>query len=156
VIVERSIDLPCPIDEAWAVLTRWERQADWMLDADEVVVRSTHRVGVGVRLEVRTRLFQIPAFVEPMEVTAWDPPRSLSIAHGGPVRGRGTWSLAPAETGTRFTWTEDVALAVPVVGDLLATVYAPVMRALMARAQRGLRALIIASGPARDGADAAA
>ncbi len=73
------------------MLTRWERQSDWMLDADEVVVRSDIREGVGVRLRVRTRVFQVPAFVEPMEVTAWDPPRSLTIAHGGPVRGRGTW-----------------------------------------------------------------
>jgi hypothetical protein len=85
--VERSIDLPCRIEEAWTVLTRWERQADWMLDADEVVVRSTQREGVGVRLDVRTRLFQVPAFVEPMEVVAWDPPRSLCGA-AAPGRSR--------------------------------------------------------------------
>jgi hypothetical protein len=145
--VERTVDLPCGIDEAWAVLTLWERQADWMLDADEVVVRSAEREGVGVRLDVRTRLFQIPAFVEPMEVVAWDPPTSLEIAHGGAVRGRGRWSLQPVVGATRFTWTEDVALAIPVVGALAAAIYAPVMRALMGRAQRGLRALIIASGP---------
>jgi len=146
--VERSIDLPCRIEEAWAVLTRWERQADWMLDADEVVVRSSQREGVGVRLDVHTRLFQVPAFVEPMEVVAWDPPRSLTIAHGGAVRGLGTWRLTPTQAGTRFIWTEDVALAVPVVGTLAAAIYAPMLRVLMGRAQRGLRALIIASGPA--------
>lgn len=148
--VERSIDVPCRIEEAWTVLTRWERQADWMLDADQVIVRSAVREGVGVRLDVRTRLFQVPAFVEPMEVIAWDPPRSLTIVHGGPVRGRGVWSLAPAGAGTRFTWTEDVTLAVPVIGAIAAAIYAPVMGVLMARAQRHLRALIIASGPARD------
>jgi hypothetical protein len=150
--VERSIDLPCRIEEAWGVLTQWERQADWMLDADEVVVRSPHREGVGVTLDVRTRLFQIPAFVEPMEVVAWDPPRSLAIAHGGAVRGRGVWTLTPTEVGTRFTWREDVELAIPVVGAIAAALYAPVMRLLMGRAQRGLRALIIASGPGRDAA----
>jgi carbon monoxide dehydrogenase subunit G len=148
VTVERSIDLPCPIAEAWDVLTRWERQVDWMLDADEIVVRSEQRDGVGVRLDVRTRLFQIPAFTEPMEVTAWDPPRSLAIAHGGLVAGHGSWALAPVDGGTRFTWTEDVELRVPVVGGLAAGIYAPVMRVLMGRAQVGLRRLIIASGPA--------
>jgi hypothetical protein len=146
--VERTVDLPCGVEEAWAVLTRWERQADWMLDADQVVVRSTRREGIGVRLDVRTRLFQIPAFVEPMEVVAWDPPRSLEIAHGGAVRGRGTWRLEPVEGGTRFTWVEDVALAVP-LGELVAACYAPVLRLLMGRAQRGLRASIVASGPWR-------
>jgi len=129
------------------VLTRWERQVDWMLDADEIVVRSEQRSGVGVQLDVRTRLLQIPAFTEPMEVTAWDPPRVLAIVHGGPVRGRGTWTLAPIDGGTRFTWTEDVGLNVPVIGALAAAIYAPVMRVLMGRAQRQLRELIIASGP---------
>jgi len=149
VTVERSIVVPCPPEEAWNVLTEWERQVDWMLDADEIMVRSEQRVGVGVRLVVRTRLFQIPAFTEPMEVTAWDPPRSLAIAHGGPVRGLGTWTLAAVEGGTRFTWIEDVELRVPVVGAVAAALYAPVMRVLMGRAQRQLRRVIIASGPAR-------
>ena len=148
--VEASIDLPCPPAEAWEVLTRWERQVDWMLDADQIVVRSEQRSGVGVRLDVRTRLFQIPAFIEPMEVTAWDPPRSLAIAHGRPVAGLGSWVLTPIEGGTRFVWTEEVELRVPVVGGLAAGIYAPVMRVLMRRAQAGLRRLIIASGPARD------
>jgi hypothetical protein len=83
-----------------------------------------------------------------MEVVAWDPPRSLEIAHGGAVRGRGTWRLEPVEAGTRFTWVEDVALAVP-LGELVAACYAPVLRLLMGRAQRGLRASIVASGPWR-------
>jgi hypothetical protein len=120
-----------------------------MLDADEIVVRSEQRAGVGVRLDVRTRLFQIPAFTDPLEVTAWDPPRSLAIAHGGPVRGVGIWTLAPVEGGTRFTWIEDVELRAPVVGAVAAALYAPAMRVLMGRAQRQLRRVIIASGPAR-------
>lgn len=145
--IERSIELPCPPAEAWAVLTRWERQVDWMPDADEIVVRSEQRHGVGVRLDVRTRLFQIPAFTEPMEVTAWDPPQSLAIDHGGLVRGRGTWILEPVPGGTRFTWSEDVALRVPILGAVAAAIYAPVMRRLMGRAQARLRRLIIAGGP---------
>lgn len=145
--VERSIELPCGPAEVWEVLTRWERQVDWMLDADEIVVRSEQRSGVGVRIDVRTRLFQIPAFIEPMEVTAWDPPRCLGIAHGGLVRGHGSWVLSAIEGGTRFTWTEEVVLRLPVVGVLAAAIYAPVMRVLMGRAQRHLRRLIIASGP---------
>ena len=144
--IARSVPLPCAPHEAWEILTRWERQADWLADADRIVVRTAARVGVGVRLDVHTRLFQIPAFVEPMEVVAWEPPRSLEIAHGGAVRGLGTWRLEPVEGGTRFTWVEDVALAVP-LGDLLASCYAPFLRLLMGRAQRGLRTLIIASGP---------
>jgi len=147
--VERAIVLPTTPAEAWSVLMDWERQADWMLDADSVTVVSDLREGVGVRLAVRTRLFGIPAFVEPMEVTAWDPPRRLEIRHGSLVSGVGTWTLAPVDGGTAFTWREDIELAVPIAGDLAARCYRPVMRALMGRAMEGLRRHVIALGPAR-------
>jgi hypothetical protein len=134
--VERSIDLPCGADEAWMVLTDWERQADWMADADAVLVTSTAHEGVGVTL------------TETIEVTAWEPPTALAIAHGPPVRGRGTWALAPIPDGTRFTWIEEVELATP-LGWLLSACYAPVLGLLLARSMRGLRASIIARGPRR-------
>ena len=132
------------------MLTRWERQADWMLDADRVDVRSDQRAGVGVRVDVHTRLFQVPAFTETLEVVAWEPPVRLEIVHGPPVRGRGTWTLEPTLGGTRFTWVEDFELGVPIVGELAAVVYAPVARWLIGRSQRALKALLVASGPARD------
>jgi carbon monoxide dehydrogenase subunit G len=102
-----------------------------------------------VRLAVRTRLFGVPAFVEPMVVTGWEPPTRLTIQHGSLVAGTGSWTLAPVEGGTEFTWSEDVALAVPLLGELAARAYRPVMRLLMGRAMEGLRRYVIAVGPAR-------
>jgi len=148
--ISRSVDLPCDVDEAWRVLVDWERQADWMRDADAIVVTSTARTGAGVTLEVRTRLFQIPAFTETISVTAWDPPSALTIQHGPPIRGRGEWSLAAVEGGTRFTWTENAELEAPVLGWLLTACYAPVLGVLVRRSLQGLRASIIARGPERD------
>jgi len=147
--VEREVVLPTTPEEAWGVLMDWERQADWMLDADRVEVVSPHREGVGVRLKVRTRILGIAAFDEPMEVTGWDPPRRLEIRHGSLVVGLGVWQLEPVEGGTRFTWSEDVRLRVPVVGELTARCYRPVMRVLMGRAQASLRRHVIAMGPVR-------
>jgi hypothetical protein len=148
--IERWVDLPCPQADAWEVLTRWERQPDWMLDAVRIDVRSEHRTGPGVRLDAHSRLFQLPAFTEPMEVVDWDPPSRLVIAHGAPLRGRGTWTLTAIDAGTRFTWTEEFALGVPLVGAAAAALYGPVARWLMGRSQRALKALILASGPTRD------
>jgi carbon monoxide dehydrogenase subunit G len=147
--VSRSIVLPTTAQEAWDVLMDWERQADWMLDADSVTVVSDIREGVGVLLAVRTRLFGVPAFTEPMEVTRWEPPRRMMIRHGSAVSGTGTWDLEPVEGGVRFTWTEDIRLAVPVGGDLAARCYGPILRLLMGRAMDGLRRHLIAIGPAR-------
>jgi carbon monoxide dehydrogenase subunit G len=147
--VERAIVLPTTPDAAWSVLVDWERQADWMLDADRVEVVSDVREGVGVRLAVKTRLLGVPAFTEPMEVTVWEPPRRLVIRHGSLVAGTGVWDLVPMDGGTGFRWTEDIRLHVPVVGELAARAYRPVMRTLMGRAQRSLRHHIIAIGPER-------
>ncbi|MGZ8604581.1 MAG: SRPBCC family protein [Actinomycetota bacterium] len=147
--VDREIVLPTTSDEAWTVLVDWERQADWMLDADRVEVVSTTREGVGVRLAVKTRLFGVPAFTEPMEVTSWSPPRRLEIRHGSLVAGQGVWELVPVDGGTLFRWSEDIRLHVPLLGELAARLYRPVMRTLMARAQRSLRGHVIAIGPMR-------
>jgi carbon monoxide dehydrogenase subunit G len=134
----RAITVPVSSEGLWSIVTDWERQADWMTDADRITVVSPHREGVGVRLNVRTRLFGIPAFTEPMEVVAWAPPRVLTIRHGGPVAGTGTWRLETVTGGTRFTWTEDIALGVPVVGELAAWCYAPILSWLIGRSMRGL------------------
>ena len=147
--IDRTIVLPIPPEDAWAVLVDGERQADWMLDADRVDVVSPVREGVGVRLAVRTRLAGIPAFTEPMEVSAWEPPHRLEIRHGGPVAGTGTWTLTATAGGTRFGWTEEVRLRIPVVGEAAARCYRPVMGVLMRRAMAGLRRHVIATGPRR-------
>jgi hypothetical protein len=149
VLVRVGTSLPCSPDEAWATLLAWERQADWMLDADRVEVVSAHREGVGVRLAVRTRILGLPAFTEPMEVIGWEPPRRLVLRHGGLIAGEGTWTLTPEPGGTWFVWTEDVRLEVPIVGEAAARLYAPALRWLMRRAAAGLRAAVVASGPRR-------
>lgn len=148
-LVRVGTSLPCPPEEAWAILLAWERQADWMLDADRVEVVSAEREGVGVRLAVRTRILGLPAFTEAMEVIGWDPPQRLVLRHGGLVAGEGMWTLTPEPGGTRFDWTEDVRLRIPVVGGAAAWLYAPVLRRLMRRGARGLREALIASGPSR-------
>jgi hypothetical protein len=146
----RAVWLPCPLQEAWEVLVDWERQADWLPDADRVRVVSVAREGVGVRLAVKTRLFGVPLFTEPIEVIGWDPPRVLRIRHGGPIGGSGTWALVAEGVGTRFTWTEDLRLAVPLVGAMAAWCYRPFLRWLMGRSTEGLRRRIVAAGPRRD------
>jgi carbon monoxide dehydrogenase subunit G len=147
--VRRSIVVPTRAEEVWSVLVDWERQADWMRDADRVEVLTPHREGVGVTVDVRTRVFGIPVFTERLEVLDWDPPSRLVIAHRRFVGGTGKWALEPADGGTRFTWSEDVSLSVPVLGELALRVYRPFMRYLMGTAMQDLRAFIVATGPAR-------
>jgi len=143
--VDVSVVLPVPLETAWAILTRWEEQPRWMKDADRVEVLTPHREGVGVRLAVKTRVFNVPAFTEVLEVTAWEPPSRLEIAHRSFLRGRGVWTFDRIDEGTRFSWLEDVRLPVPVLGELALVAYRPFLRLLMRGALAGLRRYVIAT-----------
>lgn len=148
VLIRRDIELPATPTVAWALLVDWERQADWMLDAVRVDVVSQQRSGPGVLLAVKTRVLGIPAFTDQLEVTDWDPPHRLVISHRRFVAGTGTWLLEPTDRGSRFTWTEDVSVRVPVAGELALRFYRPVLVRLMDRGLDGFRRHVIACGPA--------
>jgi hypothetical protein len=68
------------------------------------------------------------------------------MAHRSFVRGVGEWRLRPEGVGTRFTWTEDLSLPVPILGEVALAVYRPFMRHLMRGAVDGLR-LLVGGGP---------
>jgi hypothetical protein len=134
--VRVSADGVLPVDAAgaWSRLVAWERQTDWLADADDVRVLGRAREGVGVRIAVRTRVFGVPAFTEVLEVVRWEPPRLLQIAHTGFVRGAGTWRLdALGPDATRLSWTEELRLPLPVVGVIALRIYSPFLRRTMRR-----------------------
>lgn len=145
--VEESAELPATVTEAWEVLTDWERQSEWMRDADRVEVLGAERRGHGVRLAVRTRVFNVPAFTERLDVVEWDPPRCLRMAHRSFIRGFGEWRLDPVDGGVRFTWSERLTLPAPVIGELALQIYRPYLRRLIGKAQEGFRRTLIARGP---------
>jgi len=145
--VSSVVELPVPLERAWELLVRWEDQARWMKDADSVRVVTTRREGIGTRIAVKTRVLNLPLFTEQLEVTVWDPPRRLVMAHRSFVHGFGTWVFEPTQGGTRFRWTEDLSLSVPLLGELALVVYRPFMRHLMRGALADLRAYV-ATAPA--------
>ena len=140
--VESTVVLPVDVSEAWNILMRWEDQARWMKDADSVCVISAQREGVGTMIAVRTRVFNVPLFTERLEVTVWEPPRRLVMAHRSFVHGSGTWGFEEVDGATRFTWTEDLSLPVPLLGEFALLVYRPFMRHLMRGALANLQAFV--------------
>jgi hypothetical protein len=137
--VSVEIGIPVSQEEAWAALLDWEGQAAWMRDADRVRVVSLQRQGPGTRIHVKTRVLDIPAFTDRLEVVEWEPPRRLVMAHRRFIGGRGEWLVERAGSGCRFRWTEDISLPVPVLGELVLLVYRPFMRWLMRGATIDLR-----------------
>lgn len=137
-----QIELALPPGEMWRRLLAWEDQITWIEDAVSVRVLTSHRGGVGVIVAVRTRVLGVPLLIDRLEVTVWDPPRRLVMAHRGLVRGVGEWLLQPVGGGTRFIWTEDLALPVPILGELLLLMYRPFMHRLMRSSLSNLKRMV--------------
>jgi hypothetical protein len=146
VVVELSDTMPGSAEVVWRLITDWEHQDDWMLEASDFVVTGTQREGVGVEAEatvsiggVRTR--------DRVRVSAWDPPRRLEIEHGGWVQGVGEIRLTPLGDGAcRLDWREELrAPSLGPVGTVGLMAFRPLMRRIFRRDLRVLRGLVRAA-----------
>jgi len=138
-----TVVLAAPPERVWEVLSDWERQASWMPDVAWLRPIGPGRE-VGARLEVRTKVFGVPAATDLLTVTAWEPPRRLATRHVGVVKGAGEWLLEPTHEGgaTRFRWIEDIRLPPPFIGDLALWIYSPWQRWMLRRSVANLRRLV--------------
>ncbi|HKX33703.1 MAG TPA: SRPBCC family protein [Actinomycetota bacterium] len=140
--VEAFLDLAASPERVWSSIERWEEQSRWIRDAVWVRLLTPERAGVGARIEVLNRVLRVPLFTEQLEVVGWEPPRTMAMAHRSFVRGTGTWSLEPVDGSTRFTWTEELSLPIPVLGELALLVYRPFLRRQMRRSLANLQRLV--------------
>jgi len=143
--VDVSRKLTAAPDRVWSTIERWEEQSRWIRDAVWVRLLTRERTGAGARVEVMNRVLHVPLFTEQLEVVGWDPPRRMVMAHRSFVRGTGTWSLEPVDGSTMFTWTEELSLPIPILGELALLVYRPFLRRLMRGSLANLQRLISAT-----------
>lgn len=139
--VEVSRYVFAPAQIVWDVLTDWERQASWMVDAVTVEVETAHREGEGVVLRVPTRVLAVTV-EDRMEVTVWEERARLGVRHlGRIIAGEGMFELHPTDVGTRVLWWEEVETPLGAAGELGASlVAAPYVRHLFGRSLDGLKA----------------
>jgi len=148
--LELHQDTSAPREVVWEVLTRWEEQPLWMLDAKEVHVTSPHREGEGVELRCPTNLLGFTV-QDTMRVTGWDAGRYLEVTHTGRIiTGTGAFELSDLrEGGTRIGWWEEIDPPLGQVGELGARVLVlPIVRRIFRRSLRNLgrRAEQVATG----------
>ncbi|MDT7572695.1 MAG: hypothetical protein QOE05_2869 [Actinomycetota bacterium] len=112
------VDVDAPVEATWAAAVDWPRQGEWMLGT-RVTPTGGNGQGVGARLEAFSGLGPI-GFVDPMEITLWQPPRACHVLHlGRVVRGTGAFEVEPRGDGrSRFHWREDLDLPLGVVGRI--------------------------------------
>jgi uncharacterized protein YndB with AHSA1/START domain len=133
--------MPGSRETVWDLITDWEHQDDWMLEASDFLVTSEHREGVGVEALATIRIGGIRTR-DRVRVSVWEPPERLVIEHVGWVRGRGDIRLTAADLDTRLTWVETLQAPLGIVGHLGLWLFAPLMRRIFRRDLRVLRGLV--------------
>ena len=138
-----------PPEAIWALITDWEHQDDWMLEASDFVVVSDAREGVGVEAEATIRIGGISTR-DRVRVGEWEPPRRLAIEHLGWVKGRGTIELTPvAGNRTHVWWQEELRPPLGPLGALGMTAFKPLMARVFRRDLRILAGLARARAAGR-------
>jgi carbon monoxide dehydrogenase subunit G len=104
-----AVDIDAPIADVWKVIEPIERHVDWMVDAETITFEGLQRRGVGTRFVCRTKVGPI-SLDDHMEVTEWEPERSIGVRHSGVVKGTGAFELEPIDLDrrTRVTWSEQL------------------------------------------------
>jgi hypothetical protein len=132
VVIEHSTELPGPSDVVWELLTDWEHQGEWQLEASDFEVVSPNRTGVGVEAEATVRIGGISTR-DRIRVDVWEPERHLGIVHLGWVGGRGDLRLTPMGDKTRVDWREELHPPLGFLGALGMRLFRPLMARVFRR-----------------------
>jgi uncharacterized protein YndB with AHSA1/START domain len=142
VSIEVARTMPGPPEVVWELITDWEHQDDWMLEASDFVVTSQRRAGVGVEAEATIRIAGLTTR-DRVRVVAWEPNRMLSIEHHGWVAGRGELHLTPLGASlTHLYWREVLKPPLGPLGALGLSVLKPLLWRTFERDLRVLESLV--------------
>ena len=118
--IEAVTHVEAPRRQVWDLLTAWERQPEWMVDARSVEVLSAVREGVGATIRCRTNILGV-VVNDDLSVTEWQEESVLGMRHlGRLIRGVGAFELSDTAYGTRLLWWEEAEVPFGSVGDAVA------------------------------------
>jgi len=124
--IRSMVVIDAPIERVWQELADIEGQPSWMHDMKAVRVLTTGAARVGTRAEADVRIFGMQV-VDPITITAFDPPRRFAIRHEGRFSGEGVIELEPGadRSTTIVRWAETIVP--PYLPYLGAAVLAPIL-----------------------------
>lgn len=145
--IRSIIAIDAPIERVWEVLADIEGQPRWMHDMKAVRVLTPGPVGVGTRGEADVRIFGMEV-LDPITITAFEPPRRFAIRHEGQFSGEGDIALDAGADGSTTIVRWDELILPPYLPHLGALLLAPILRTIFQADLGRLRDLVEAV-PAR-------
>ena len=137
-----STIIDAPPAQVWDVVRHVEGHVDWMADAVAIRFTSGRTSGVGTTFDCDTKVGPI-RLTDRMEITEWQPRRSIGVRHVGLVTGVGRFTLRAARHGrTRFTWDERLTFPWWLGGPIGGVVGGRVMRRIWRHNLGALKRLV--------------
>lgn len=145
--IRSIVVIHAPIERVWQVLADVEGQPRWMRDMKAVRVLTPGPVGVGTRGEARVRIFGMEV-LDPITITAFEPPRRFAIRHEGQFSGEGTIELESGSDPSATIVRWDETLVPPYLPHLGALLLAPILGTIF-QADLGRLRELVETAPAR-------
>ncbi len=97
-----------PQEKVFDEIVNWPKQGEWMLGT-KVWVTKNEGVGVGGEFAAFTGVGKL-GFLDPMRITEWNRPHSVSVVHlGKVVKGTGSMQVKKiSENESEFIWSESI------------------------------------------------
>ena len=139
-----AVTIAAPRERVWEALEDIETHTRWMADAVSITFTSPQRSGRGTTFDCLTRIGPF-ALDDTMEVTRWEPGRTMGVMHRGVVSGTGEFRLRRRGLRgrrTRFIWAEKLRFPWWLGGPVGAFFAAPIMWMVWRGNVRRLRDLV--------------
>lgn len=128
-----EIEIPASPEAVWADVRDIGSHVEWMRDAEAITFTSPIEAGVGTTFDCATRIGPI-RLTDRMEITEWEPGRTMGVRHVGLVAGTGTFTLTTTGKGhTHFSWAETLEFPWWMGGPVGGLVGGPILKAIWRR-----------------------
>jgi len=140
--IEVSAIIDATPSQVWSVVEKVEGHVDWMHDAVAIRFTSPTTAGIDTTFDCDTKVGPF-RLTDKMEITEWDPEKTMGVRHVGIVTGTGAFSLTPLSGDrTSFTWSEVLKFPWWMGGPIGAFFGGFVLRLIWKRNLRGLKAIV--------------
>jgi uncharacterized protein YndB with AHSA1/START domain len=140
--VRASVIIEATPEQVWAAVEDISTHVEWMHDATAIRFTTEQRAGVGTTFDCDTKVGPLK-LVDRMEITAWEPARTMGVRHVGLVTGTGAFRLREAGTNrTEFLWDEELIFPWWMGGPIGGRVGAVLLAQIWKRNLRGLKRIV--------------
>ncbi len=122
-----TVEIEAPLDFVWARLSDLSSHSEWMSDAAAISFLTEKRRGVGVRMQVPTRVGFLQ-ITDLMEIDEWVEGRRMGVRHVGRIGGWGRFELTDHPPLCELAWTEHLKFPWYLGGALAEWSSRPILR----------------------------